>query len=124
MPVPERRMPVRRTRVLAAALPLGLVAGAQAHTNERGLDAQNVDAATPTCNDISQHANGGWLASNPVPAEYCQWSLDDELRERNLARLRGVLEDAAAHPGVACSTMQKVGDFYASAMDEAAAEAA
>ncbi len=117
-------MPACRTRVLAAALSLGLVAGAQAHTNERGLDAQNVDAATPACDDFFQHANGGWLASNPIPAEYSQWSLDDELRERNLALLRGVLEDAAAHPGAAGSTTQKVGDFYASAMDEAAAEKA
>ncbi|HEY6940939.1 M13 family metallopeptidase [Dokdonella sp.] len=117
-------MPACRTRVLAAALSLGLVAGAQAHTNERGLDARNVDPATGACSDFFQHANGGWLASNPIPAEYSRWSLDDELRERNLTLLRGVLDDAAAHPGAAGSTTQKIGDFYASAIDEAAAEAA
>ena len=58
-------MPACRTRVLAAALVLGLAAGAHAHTNERGLDAQNMDAATAACGDFFQHANGGWLASNP-----------------------------------------------------------
>ncbi|HEU4665643.1 MAG TPA: M13 family metallopeptidase, partial [Dokdonella sp.] len=99
-------------------------AAAQAHTNERGLDTQNFDPATPACSDFFQHANGGWLASNPIPAEYSRWSLDDELRERNMTLLRGVLDDAAAHPGAAGSTTQKVGDFYASAIDEAAAEAA
>jgi putative endopeptidase len=60
-------MPACRIRVLAAALVLG-TAGAHAHTNERGLDAQNMDVATPACSDFFQHANGGWLASNPIPA--------------------------------------------------------
>jgi putative endopeptidase len=112
-----------RIRTLAAALLLGCV-GAQAHTNERGLDPQNFDAATPACTDFFAHANGGWLTSNPIPAEYSQWSLDDELRERNLVLLREVLDDAAKNSGAAGSTTQKIGDFYASATDESAIDAA
>jgi putative endopeptidase len=113
-----------RIRALSGALALGIVAGAHAHTNERGIDAQNFDAATPACTDFFQHANGGWLKSNPIPAEYSQWSLDDELRDRNLAVQRTILDEAAKNPGAPGSTTQKLGDFYASATDERAIDAA
>ena len=84
-----------RPRALAALLALAASGGAPAHTNERGIDARNFDEAVPACTDFFEHADGGWLKSNPIPAEYSQWSLDDELRERNLALLREVLETAA-----------------------------
>jgi putative endopeptidase len=117
-------MPACRIRVLAAALLLGWLSGSQAHTNERGLDPQNFDDSVSACTDFFAHANGGWLTSNPIPAEYSQWSLDDELRERNLTLLRGVLDNAAKSPGAHGSTAQKIGDFYAAALDEATVEAA
>ncbi len=117
-------MPAGTIRALAASVLLGLAAGASAQPNERGLDARNFDPATPACTDFFQHANGGWLKANPIPAEYSRWSLDDELRERNLVLLRSVLEDAAKGAGEPGSTTRKVGDFYASAMDEQTIEAA
>jgi putative endopeptidase len=112
-----------RPRVLAAALVFA-AAGAFAHTNERGIDPENFDDSVGACADFFQHANGGWLKSNPIPAEYSQWSLDDELRERNLAMLREILDDAAKNPAEPGSNARKIGDFYASAMDEAAVNAA
>ena len=117
-------MPACSIRTLAATLALSLATGAAAHTNEIGIDARNFDGSVSACTDFFQHANGGWLKSNPIPAEYSQWSLDDELRERNLALLRDVLEGAAKDPGAAGSTTQKIGDFYASAIDETAINAA
>ena len=63
-------------RSLAPAL-LSIAAGASAHTNEHGIDPRNFDARTPACADFFQHADGGWLASNPIPAEYSTWSLDN-----------------------------------------------
>ena len=117
-------MPTGRIRTLVASVAFGLAAAANAQPNERGLDAHNFDPGTPACADFFQHANGGWLKANPIPAEYSQWSLDDEQRERNLALLRGELEDAAKAPGEHGGTTQKIGDFYASAMDEQAIEAA
>jgi putative endopeptidase len=101
-----------------------MCASASFAANERGLDAANFDPSTPACSDFFQYANGGWLKVNPIPAEYGGWSLDDELRERNELLLRGVLEAAAANPGPTGGTTQKIGDFYATALDEAAAEKA
>ena len=116
-------MHLLRARMPALALLL-TAAGAAAHANERGLDARNFDARTPACTDFFQHANGGWLASNPIPAEYSTWSLDNEIGERNTAILKRILEDAAAHPGAAGSATQKIGDFYAAAMDKTAIDKA
>ena len=116
-------MPSLRPRVFAAAL-VFTASGAVAHTNERGIDPQNFDETVGACTDFFEHANGSWLKSNPIPPEYSQWSLDDELRERNLALLRGILESAAKNPAEPGSNLRKIGDFYASAMDESAINAA
>ena len=117
----------------ATALSLAFAAtAATAHTNEHGLDAANFDTAAGACRDFFQYADGGWLKSNPIPPAYSRWSLDDEINERNLGILKKVLENAAAqsaathpaaaHPGASGDTSQKIGDFYAAAMDEAAIE--
>lgn len=116
-------MPRKTLTALIAAVFSGAI-GASAHTNQNGLDPRNFDDSTSACVDFFQHADGGWLASNPIPAEYSQWSLDDELRERNLVLLRDVLDAAAKNPGENGGITQKIGDFYASALDENAIEAA
>jgi putative endopeptidase len=109
----------------ATALSFAIAASAAtAHTNEHGLDAANLDPAAGACRDFFQYADGGWLKSNPIPPAYSRWSLDDEINERNLAILKNILESAAVHPGAPGETAQKVGDFYAAAMDEAVIEKA
>jgi len=92
--------------------------------NDHGLDARNLDVKTGACRDFFQYANGGWLKANPIPAAYSRWSLDDEITERNEALLKSILEQASAAHADAGSTRQKVGDFYAAAMDEAGIEKA
>jgi putative endopeptidase len=96
---------------------------ALAEGNARGLDRHNLDTTCSPCQDFYQFANGTWLKENPVPAAYSSWSVDDEMRERNNTMLKEILEsaakDAAAPKG---SNRQKIGDFYATAMDSAAVE--
>ena len=106
------------------ALALAAATAAAGHSNDHGLDARNFDPAAGACRDFFQYANGGWLKANPIPAAYSRWSLDDEISERNETLLKAIVEDAAAHPAGPGSTMQKVGDFHAAAMDEAAIESA
>jgi putative endopeptidase len=110
-------------RLAASALALTATLCA-AHTNDHGLDTRNFDSKSAACSDFFQYANGGWLAGNPIPPEYGSWSLDNEIQDRNEAVLREVLEAAAAKPGADGTVTQKIGDFYASAMDEAAIEKA
>ncbi len=114
-------MSVVRIHLIAIGLALAVTGTLDAHTNERGLDARNFDTNANPCQDFWQYANGGWLKANPIPAQYSQWSLDDELRERNLAVLREMLETAANTASPKGSNLQKIGDFYAAAIDQAAA---
>src|SRR5688572_14300912 len=117
--------PMRLTvATLAVSVGLALTVNAAAYTNERGLDARNFDTKVSPCVDFYRYANGGWLASNPIPPEYSNWGIGSELRERNLNVLKDILEDSAKEKHAAGSNAQKIGDFYASAMDEAAIEKA
>ena len=113
-----------RLSALAVSVGLALSLNAAAYTNERGLDARNFDTNAKPCVDFYQYANGGWLASNPIPPEYSTWGIGSELRERNLNVLKDILEDSAKEKHAAGSSAQKIGDFYAAAMDEAAIEKA
>ena len=87
------------------------------------LDLSSIEARVSPGDDFYQYANGAWLARNPIPPEFSIWGGFVELAERNRAILREILEKTAqadslakAEPG---SIQQKLGDFYASGMDEA-----
>ncbi|HYD83762.1 MAG TPA: M13 family metallopeptidase, partial [Opitutus sp.] len=62
---------------------------------------------------------GKWYAGTKIPADKSRWGGFNELAERNWAALRTIVEEAAAAPGEAGSVRQKVGDFFASAIDTA-----
>ena len=65
------------------------------------------------------YANGNWIKSNPVPASKTRWGTFDMLRYTSSERLKTIAEEAAANPSKN-SIAQRVGDFYASAMDSVA----
>ena len=84
-----------------------------------GVDLTILDKTCKPCEDFYHYASGEWLAKNPIPAAYPSWGRFNELAERNRELLHQILEEAAtntqASPG---SNEQKIGDFYASCMDE------
>src|ERR1041384_2766502 len=89
-----------------------------------GFDPANLDRTAQACQDFNQFANGGWVAHNPIPPEYAQWGKFSELAEKNREVLRDILEAAAKNKNAKRGSLeQKVGDFYASCMDEQTIEA-
>ena len=88
-----------------------------------GLDPKNIDRAVNPASDFYKFADGGWIAANPVPAEYSRWGSFNELLEKNMRDLHLILDEAAANTSASrTANAQKIGDFYASAMDSDAAE--
>jgi putative endopeptidase len=88
-----------------------------------GFDLTSLDKNTPACTDFYQYANGGWLKANPIPAAYSSWGVAEVLQEKNRDVLHEILEAAAANTNAPKgSAEQKVGDYYASCMDEAKIE--
>ena len=90
-----------------------------------GISLANLDRSVSPCDNFFQFASGTWLKKNPIPPAETRWGAFNELADRNQAIERRILEKAAADrtakPG---TNLQKVGDFYAAAMDSAAIEAA
>jgi predicted metalloendopeptidase len=94
--------------------------------NPPPLDAKNMDTSVKPQDDFYLYANGGWLKRNPVPPEYARWGSFDELTEKNNDALHKIAEKAAnTHVDTKTAPeVQKVGDFYASGMDEKTIDAA
>src|SRR5213596_3126733 len=94
--------------------------------NPPPLDPKNIDTSVKPQEDFYLYANGGWLKRNPVPPEYSRWGSFSELEEKNNEALHKIAEKTAnAHVDAnAAPEIQKVGDYYASGMDETAIEAA
>jgi putative endopeptidase len=86
-----------------------------------GLEAASLDRTADPCVDFYQFACGGWIQSNPIPADRARWGRGGELDERNKAAIRTLLEDAAK-PAATNPAAKKLGAYYASCMDEAAIE--
>jgi endothelin-converting enzyme/putative endopeptidase len=88
----------------------------------KGLDPALMDKSADPCVDFYQYSCGGWLKQNPVPADQSSYGRDTELAERNRLILRDILENAAVERANRSAVEQKIGDYYASCMDEAAIE--
>src|SRR5262245_38028596 len=86
-----------------------------------GLEATSLDRTVDPCVDVYQFACGGWLAANQIPPDRGRWGRILELDDKNKLAIKTLLEDAAAKNE---PTTKKLGDYYASCMDEAAIEKA
>src|SRR6476646_3464928 len=112
----------------------------QVDKNPPPLDPKNMDTSVKPGDDFYEYANGGWIKANPVPPEFSRWASFNELAEKNNDALKEIAEKAAggnAPADASASTkkskgadktssadVQKVGDFYASGMNETAIDAA
>lgn len=88
-----------------------------------GFSIDAMDKAVNPCVDFYQYACGNWIKNNPVPPDRARWGRFDALAEYNLTVLRQILEDAAKPDPKRSAVQQKIGDYYASCMDEKTIEA-
>ncbi|NBR32533.1 MAG: M13 family peptidase [Sphingomonadaceae bacterium] len=82
-----------------------------------------MDLSVKPGDDFYKFVNGQWDAKTEIPADRSSWGGFAVLRDLSDQRTRAIIEDSAKQNAPAGTVAQKVGDFYASFMDEAAIEA-
>jgi endothelin-converting enzyme/putative endopeptidase len=83
------------------------------------LDVAAMDKSADPCVDLYQYSCGGWKKNNPIPADQAGWSVYAKLAQDNERLLWGILADDAKMQN-RNDVQQKIGDYFASCMDESA----
>lgn len=115
-------------RILALPLVLALACGALTAQQAQparpvlGVDPLYMDRTVDPCKDFYRYANGAF-DREPIPAAYGSFGVNQEIDNRSYATLKAILEAAAATKSAPGTPAQRIGDFYASGMDEAGIEA-
>lgn len=88
------------------------------NTPEKLIDPANMDTTVKPGDDFFHYASGVWLKNNPVPAKETRWGSFNQLRDFNAKAVKSILEEVVNNKEAkAGSPEQRVGDFFASAMD-------
>lgn len=75
------------------------------------------DSTITAGDDFFQFSNCGWLKDHPIPGDKSRYNIFDVLNDENLERLKGIVEESMKMNAAFGSNAQKIGDYYALAMD-------
>ena len=75
------------------------------------------DTTTSLGDDFYQYSNFAWLQSHPIPGDKSRINTFDVLNDENQDRLKEIVEKACKVNAPIGSNQQKIGDYYALAMD-------
>ena len=107
----------------AAAAGKSSVSKPSAAALSAGIATEYIEPSVRAQDDFFEHLNGKWLKTTEIPADKSSWGSFLMLHESIQPQLRAIIESAAASQNkVAGTDAQRVGDFYASFMDEARLE--
>ena len=82
-----------------------------------GIDRDELDESIRPQDDLYRHVNAKWIARTPIPSDKARYGSFMILAEEAEKAVRDIIEQAqSADPG---TPERKVGDLYASFMDEA-----
>lgn len=88
-----------------------------------GVYGQNLDTSVRPQDDFYRFVNGQWLTATTIPADRSNYGAFALLEDAAESDLKAILEEAAATGAPTGSDAQKVGDLYASFLDDATIEA-
>jgi predicted metalloendopeptidase len=110
-------------RPIAAAIGMALLTvfiAANAAPLGSGIDTAGMDKSVRPQDNLFDNINGHWLATTQIPADKSSYGAFDVLYDKSIEDLRGIIQDAQKAPHN--EGERKVGDLYASFMDEARIE--
>jgi putative endopeptidase len=81
-----------------------------------GVDLAGIDRLVAPGDDFFRYANGAWLKATEIPPDRSAYGPGEQLTELTAARTAELVRNMAGAP--AGSEARKIGDYYASFMDE------
>src|SRR5438270_1389767 len=116
-----RRLLAPSLAVLFACAPAAKVTGGP--TPSRAVDLEGLVRSVAPGDDFFAFANGGWMKTTEIPPDRSTWGTGGILSELTAKRTADLIAETAKTAAPAGSDARKIGDYYASFMDEAGIEA-
>jgi predicted metalloendopeptidase len=113
--------PPRSVAAHALTLAAAVAGAATPAPSPHGLDLAGIDRSVAPGDDFFRYANGAWLKANEIPPDRSSYGPAEQLAELTAERTAELIRNAAA-AAAAGSEARKIGDYYASFMDEAGIE--
>src|SRR6185295_12737206 len=87
-----------------------------------GIDLAGMDQSVAPGDDFNAYANGGWIKATPIPADKSSYGAGSIVVDETRKQTVSLIQDPVNAGPNASPEARKVGDFYASFMDEAGIE--
>src|SRR5690349_3502977 len=87
-----------------------------------GIDVAGMDKSVAPGDDFNAFANGGWMKSTTIPPDKSEYGVATILIDQTRKQTVDLIQDPANSGANASADARKIGDFYASYMDEAGIE--
>jgi putative endopeptidase len=107
----------------AAPIAEAVAPAPKAELGSFGFDATGMDRSVNPGDDFVGFANGAYIRNTEIPADRSSFGMFHKLDDLSRERTRAIIEESSKSNAAPGSEAQKVGDFFASFMDEAAIEA-
>ena len=101
----------------AEGTPVAQAVSAKAEFGTFGFDEAGMDRAVKPGDDFYQYANGEWTKRTPIPEDRSNYGMFTRLDDLSRERTRDILEEVKG------DTSNRIGNAYASFLDEGAVEA-
>jgi len=80
--------------------------------------AVQAETRVTACEDFFEYTNGEWLRTTEIPADEPSWGSFAQVRDWNRDVLHGILDEASASSAPDGTDLRRIGDFYASGLDQ------
>src|SRR3954470_20073526 len=83
-----------------------------------GFNVEGMDKSVAPGDDFFRYAVGHWVDTTEIPPDRSSLGSFVVIAEKTSARIRGIIEDSAKSEGPEGSEARKIGDYFASFMDQ------
>lgn len=108
--------------LLATACSLPASAADRPRIGDYGFDSTGMDLSVRPGDDYNAYANGVWAKGTSIPGDHAYWGVWSVLAVQAQSQVRDIVVDAAKAHAPAGTNARKIGDFYATFVDDAAIE--